>query len=194
MVALEGAVGRCPPRGRRATGGLADILEPDETGVTFPAEEPRGLADSVTALLHDPMFAQGLASKARQMVRDRHSWQATAQRTAAVYAEAVSAAPAFEARRHAALLGNGLPVVFVPPGNLLADPPAVPVGDRPSVLVRAAAEEAAWQAGASAAREALRAEGGLWVDAAEREAADRAEAARAASAPFDVVLAAVERR
>ena len=48
--------------------------------------------------------------------------------------------------------------------------------------------------GASAAREAIRTEGALWLDAAEREAADRAEAARAAAAPFDVVMAAVERR
>lgn len=177
-----------------STGGLASIVEHGVTGVRFPVGEPDGLADAVNALLQDPMFAQNLASKARQMVRDRHSWQATAERTAAVYADAVATAPAFEARRQAPLLGNGLPVVFVPPGNLLADPPAVPVGERPALLVRAAAEEAAWQAGADAAREAIRAEGALWLDAAEREAADRAEAARAASAPFDVVLAAVERR
>lgn len=177
-----------------STGGLASIVEHGVTGVRFPVGEPDGLADAVNALLQDPMFAQNLASKARQMVRDRHSWQATARRTAAVYADAVATAPAFEARRQATLLGNGMPVVFVPPGNLLADPPTVPVGERPALLVRAAAEEAAWQAGASAAREAIRTEGALWLDAAEREAADRAEAARAAAAPFDVVMAAVERR
>ncbi|WP_271189757.1 hypothetical protein, partial [Dactylosporangium matsuzakiense] len=60
--------------------------------------------------------------------------------------------------------------------------------------VRAAAEEAAWQAGADAARAALAAEGGLWSEAVAREAADRDAAARAAAAPFDVVMAAVERR
>ncbi|MFF5228624.1 glycosyltransferase family 4 protein [Dactylosporangium sp. NPDC000521] len=177
-----------------STGGLASIVEHGVTGVRFPVGEPDGLADAVDALLQDPLFAQGLATKARQMVRDRHSWEAIAARTAAVYADAVVSAPDFEARRHAALLGSGLPVVFVPPGNLLADPPEVPVGERPAALLRAAAEEAAWQAGASAAREAMRTEGALWLDASEREAADRAEAARAAAAPFDVVMAAVERR
>lgn len=171
-----------------STGGLASIVEHGVTGVRFPVGEPDGLADAVSALLQDPMFAQTLASRARQMVRDRHSWQATAQRTAAVYAEAVTAAPAFEAQRQTTPPG-GLPVVFVPPGNLLADPPAVPVGEPPELLVRAAAEEAAWEAGASAAQAAMLAEGGPWLDAAER-----AEAARAAAAPFDVVLAAVERR
>ncbi|MDG6103442.1 glycosyltransferase family 4 protein [Dactylosporangium aurantiacum] len=177
-----------------STGGLASIVEHGVTGVRFPVGEPDGLADAVSALLQDPMLAQALASKARQMVRDRHSWQATAERTAAVYAEAVADAPAFEAQRQTTLVGGGLPVVVVPPGNLLADPPAVPVGEPPELLVRAAAEEAAWEAGASAAREAMRTEGGLWLDAAEREAAELAEAARAAAAPFDVVLAAVERR
>jgi len=107
-----------------------------------------------------------------------------------VYGAAVDEAPAFEARRRAAVVDSGRPVVFVPPGNLLADPPRVPVGERPASLVRAAAEEAAAVVGADAARAAMAAEGTLWVsDAAEREAT-----ARAAAAPFDVVMAAVERR
>jgi glycogen(starch) synthase len=167
-----------------STGGLASIVEHGVTGIRFPVGEPGGLADAVGALLQDPLFAQTLASRARQMVRDRHSWHAIAARTAAIYGAAVDEAPAFEARRAAVVLGSGLPVVFVPPGNLLADPPAVPVGARPASLVRAAAEEAAWQAGADAARAAIRAESSLWTEAAAREAADR----------FDVVMAAVERR
>jgi glycogen(starch) synthase len=177
-----------------STGGLASIVEHGVTGIRFPVGEPEGLADAVGALLQDPLFAQTLASRARQMVRDEHSWHAIAARTAAIYDAAVDEAPAFEARRTAAVLGSGLPVVFVPPGNLLADPPAVPVGARPASLVRVAAEEAAWQAGADAARAAIRAENSLWTDAAAREAADRDAAARAAAAPFDVVMAAVERR
>ncbi|WP_432825306.1 glycosyltransferase [Dactylosporangium sp. CA-092794] len=115
-----------------STGGLASIVEHGVTGIRFPAGDPDGLADAVTALLQDPMLAQSLASRARQMVREHHSWRATAARTAAVYGAAIDESPAFEARRHAALVGSGLPVVFVPPGNLLADPPAVPVGARPS--------------------------------------------------------------
>ncbi|MEV8513579.1 glycosyltransferase family 4 protein [Dactylosporangium sp. NPDC051484] len=178
-----------------STGGLASIVEHGVTGVRFPAGDPDGLADAVGALLQDPMFAQSLASRARRMVRERHSWHAIAARTAAVYGAAVDESPAFEARRQAAVLDSGLPVVLVPPGNLLADPPRVPVGERPSSLVRAAAEEAAWQAGADAARAAMAAEGNPWTtDAAAREAADRDAAARAAAAPFDVVMAAVERR
>ncbi|GAA3304491.1 glycosyltransferase family 4 protein [Dactylosporangium vinaceum] len=177
-----------------STGGLASIVEHGVTGIRFPSGDPDGLVDAVDALLQDPIFAQTLASRARAMARERHSWHAIAARTAAVYGAAVDESPAFEARRRATVLGSGLPVVFVPPGNLLADPPRVPVGARPASLVRAAAEEAAWQAGADAARAALAAEGGLWSEAVAREAADRDAAARAAAAPFDVVMAAVERR
>jgi glycogen(starch) synthase len=177
-----------------STGGLASIVEHGVTGIRFPAGDPEGLSDAVGALLQDPLFAQTLASRARRMARERHSWHAISARTAAVYATAVEQFPAAEARRRAVLSGSGHPVVCVPPGNLLADPPDVPVGERPSSLIRAAAEEAAWQAGADAARAAIAAEGALWTDAAAREAADRDAAARAAAAPFDVVMAAVERR
>lgn len=177
-----------------STGGLASIVEHGVTGIRFPVGDPAGLADAVGALLQDPLFAQTCASQARQMVRDRHSWQAIAARTATIYGAAIDEAPAFEARRQAAMVGSGQPVVFVPPGNLLADAPSVPVGERPAVLLRIAAEEAAWQAGADAARAAIRAEVSLWSEPAAREAADRDAAARAAAAPFDVLMAAVERR
>ncbi|UWP86155.1 glycosyltransferase family 4 protein [Dactylosporangium fulvum] len=180
-----------------SAGGLASIVEHGVTGVRFPVGEPDGLADAVGALLQDPLFAQTLATRARQMVRDRHSWHAIAARTAAIYGAAVDEAPAFEARRAATVLGSGLPVVFVPPGNLLADAPVVPVGSLRHAVPDAeteAAQEAAWQAGADAARAAMRAEGHLWTEAAAREAAERDAAARVATDQFDVVMAAVERR
>ncbi|MFB9178338.1 glycosyltransferase family 4 protein [Dactylosporangium sucinum] len=157
-----------------STGGLASIVEHGVTGVRFPVGEPDGLAEAVGALLADPLLAQTLASRAREMVRERHSWHAIAARTAAIYGTAVDEAPAFEARREAALVAGGRPVVFVPAGNLLADAPTVPVGSLAEAAE--AVHEAAWQAGASAAREALRDEGLL------------------RTGQFDVVMAAVERR
>ncbi|WP_344612890.1 glycosyltransferase family 4 protein [Dactylosporangium salmoneum] len=164
-----------------STGGLASIVEHGVTGIRFPVGEPDGLVDAVDALLQDPMLAQTLARRAREMVRERHSWHAIAARTAAIYGAAVDEAPAFEARREAAVVDSGLPVVDVPPGNLLSDPPQVPVGERPSSMVRAASSaEAAWQAGVDAARAAMAAEAPQW----NTPVTDR----------FDVVMAAVERR
>ena len=158
-------------------------MEHGVTGVRFPVGEPDGLADAVNALLQDPMFAQSLASKARAdgprppLVaghRGAHRRRLRRRRS--------PPHPRSRPAGSATLLGNGMPVVFVPPGNLLADPPTVPVGDRPGAGPRRR-RGGRRQAGASAAREAIRTEGALWLDAAEREAADRAEAARAAAAP-----------
>jgi glycogen(starch) synthase len=46
MVALEAASAGAP-LAVAATGGLAEIVEPGVTGVTFPARNPEGLAAAV---------------------------------------------------------------------------------------------------------------------------------------------------
>src|SRR5262249_16503321 len=82
MVALEAAAAGAP-LAVAATGGLTEIVEPGETGVTFPAKDPDGLAGAVSTLLADPPFAQRVAGNARALVTERYAWAAVARRTVA---------------------------------------------------------------------------------------------------------------
>jgi glycogen(starch) synthase len=93
MVALEAAAAGAP-LAVAATGGLAEIVEPGVTGVTFPHSDPHALADAVDVLLADEVSARRMAREARAMVAERYSWAAIAARTAAAYAQVGQAAPA----------------------------------------------------------------------------------------------------
>ncbi|MFK3985671.1 glycosyltransferase family 4 protein, partial [Micromonospora sp. NPDC050397] len=88
MVALEAAAAGAP-LAVAATGGLAEIVEPGVTGVTFPHSDPEALAGAVDTLLADGVFARRVARRARSMVTERYGWSAIAARTAATYADAV---------------------------------------------------------------------------------------------------------
>jgi glycogen synthase len=118
MVALEAAAAGAP-LAVAATGGLAEIVEPGVTGVTFPHSDPHALADAVDVLLADEVSARRMAREARAMVAERYSWAAIAARTAATYAQAGREAPAYEARKAADQL-EGRRTIVVPEGNLLA--------------------------------------------------------------------------
>jgi glycogen(starch) synthase len=118
MVALEGASAGAP-LAVAATGGLAEIVEPGVTGVTFPAKTPEALAASVGTLLEDEPFARRVAKQARSMVSERYGWPIIAGNTADVYATAITEAPGFAAKQAAAFLEHGRPQIVVPEGNLL---------------------------------------------------------------------------
>ncbi|MER7459120.1 glycosyltransferase family 4 protein [Micromonospora sp. NPDC126480] len=92
MVALEGAAAGAP-LAVSATGGLAEIVEPGVTGMTFRPQDPDGLVDAVHVLLSDRERARRLARNARAMVRDQYGWAQIASRTAATYATATADAP-----------------------------------------------------------------------------------------------------
>jgi glycogen(starch) synthase len=119
MVALEGASAGAP-LAVSTSGGLAEIVEPGVTGVTFPARNPDALAGAVSALLEDDVFTRRVAKQARAMVAERYGWDTVARRTAEVYATAAREAPGFAARRAANYLEHGRPAIVVPEGNLLA--------------------------------------------------------------------------
>ncbi len=88
MVALEAAAAGTP-LAVAATGGLTEIVEPGETGVTFPAKDPDGLAGAVSTLLANPSFAQRVAGNARALVTERYAWAAVARRTVEAYATSI---------------------------------------------------------------------------------------------------------
>ncbi|TCB94316.1 glycosyltransferase family 1 protein [Micromonospora zingiberis] len=118
MVALEGAAAGAP-LAVAETGGLAEIVEPGVTGMTFRPHDPQALADAVHTLLSDTERARSLARRARAMVHEQYGWAAIASRTGATYAAAIAQAPGFTAERAARQMAYGRQGAVVPEGNLL---------------------------------------------------------------------------
>lgn len=111
MVALEAAAAGAP-LAVAATGGLAEIVEPGVTGVTFPASDPGGLADAVSSLLADQLFAKRVARRAKAMVATRYGWPTIARHVVSAYDAALAQPSSFSV--------DELPTpVVVPEGNLL---------------------------------------------------------------------------
>jgi glycogen(starch) synthase len=119
MVALEGAAAGAP-LAVASTGGLAEIVEPGVTGMTFRPQDPDGLTEAVHALLSDRERAQTLARRARAMVHEQYDWSAIAHRTAAAYAAAIARAPSFTAERAELRMAQGRALAPATEGNLLA--------------------------------------------------------------------------
>jgi glycogen(starch) synthase len=118
MVALEAAAAGAP-LAVSSTGGLAEIVRPGVTGVTFPAKDPAALASAVSGLLADEVSARAMARRARAMVARRYGWVSIAARTATVYRRTVASTP--ERRAQAwARVASARPTIVVPKGNLLA--------------------------------------------------------------------------
>jgi glycogen(starch) synthase len=118
MVALEGAAAGAPLAVSR-TGGLAEIVEPGVTGMTFAPQDPDALTEAVHALLADSDRARTLARRARAMVRDRYGWAAIASRTASAYAAAIAGDARFTAERAEQRMALGRTLPTLPDGNLL---------------------------------------------------------------------------
>jgi glycosyltransferase involved in cell wall biosynthesis len=69
------------------TGGLPEVIRDGETGfLVTPGDVPE-LHDRLDRLLRDAALARRMGRAARQLVLDRFTWQATAQRCLAAYAE-----------------------------------------------------------------------------------------------------------
>ncbi|WP_344087219.1 glycosyltransferase family 4 protein [Luedemannella helvata] len=115
MVALEAAAAGAPLAVAR-TGGLAEIVEPGVTGVTFPASDPGGLAEAVSSLLGDQRFAKRVARQAKAMVAARYGWPTIARHVVSAYDAALAQAPSFNEESARAVSAP----INVPEGNLLA--------------------------------------------------------------------------
>ena len=117
MVALEAAAAGAP-LAVAATGGLAEIVEPGVTGMTFPARDEEALTHSVSTLLADRPGARRMAVTAKAMLRRRYGWPTVGEQTAAVYAAAVDGAPAASAEPADLWRSRQRPIA-IPEGNLL---------------------------------------------------------------------------
>ncbi|MGW0504269.1 glycosyltransferase family 4 protein [Micromonospora sp. NPDC003241] len=119
MVALEAAAAGAPLAVAR-TGGLAEIVEPGVTGVTFPHSDPSALAGAVGHLLGDEVFARRVARAARTMVGRRYGWATIAARTAETYAVARREHGPTHSRHPAVDPSPRRRTITIPDGNLLA--------------------------------------------------------------------------
>ncbi|SCL19731.1 (1-_4)-alpha-D-glucan synthase (UDP-glucose) [Micromonospora pallida] len=119
MIALEAAAAGAP-LAVAATGGLAEIVEPGVTGVTFPHSDPDALAGAVDQIVSDEVFARRVARHARTMVSERYAWTTIATSTAASYATARREHLPLRTRQAAVSLAGGRPKIAIPEGRLLA--------------------------------------------------------------------------
>ncbi|MFU8875036.1 glycosyltransferase family 4 protein, partial [Micromonospora sp. SL4-19] len=118
MIALEAASAGAPLAVAH-TGGLAEIVEPGVTGVTFPHSDPDALAGAVDQLLDDEVFARRVARRARTMVAERYAWATIAARTADSYTAARRENGTLQAQQAAAQLVGARSAIVIPDGNLL---------------------------------------------------------------------------
>lgn len=85
IVPLEGMINEVPVI-VSDTGGMADIVEHEKTGLKVPPGEPRSLAGAIERLLEDPGLARRLADAGRTRARLQFSWDEVAARVEPSYA------------------------------------------------------------------------------------------------------------
>jgi glycosyltransferase involved in cell wall biosynthesis len=71
------------------TGGLPEVVHDGETGFLVAPGDEEQLKDRLQALLGDPALARHMGAAARELVLSRFTWEQTAQRCLAAYAELV---------------------------------------------------------------------------------------------------------
>lgn len=84
IVALEALANACPLVVSDA-GGLAEVVQHGITGLVVPADDPRALADAISAALSRPDMARSRAAAALRDVREYYTWSRIAQATKVVY-------------------------------------------------------------------------------------------------------------
>jgi len=67
------------------TGGLAEIVEHDRTGVKFFANNVGSLAWSITRILLDPSYAEWIRSNAYRKVQETYNWSRIAEEVKILY-------------------------------------------------------------------------------------------------------------
>jgi len=90
IVALEAMSYGCPVV-VAATGGLAEIVVPHETGITTEPNNPGSLAWGVLHTLEHPDWAAARATNALRALQTTYSWQRIAAQTIATYRYVVAA-------------------------------------------------------------------------------------------------------
>jgi glycosyltransferase involved in cell wall biosynthesis len=90
IVALEAMAARCPVV-VAATGGLAEVVQLHQNGMTVYPNNPESLAWGILQTLHQPEQAQIRAVNALREVREQYNWDTIAAHTADVYGRTYAA-------------------------------------------------------------------------------------------------------
>jgi starch synthase len=70
-------------------GGILEVVEDGKTGLLVPPARPDELAAAIRKLLDDPARARAMGQAGRRRVEDHFSWASVAERTEAVYRDAI---------------------------------------------------------------------------------------------------------
>jgi glycogen(starch) synthase len=89
LVALEALAAGAPLVVAR-TGGLAEMIEGTDAGLTFEPGRPDDLANCIERVLTDRLLADELTRNARDLIERKYSWQAIAATTARVYSDTIA--------------------------------------------------------------------------------------------------------
>jgi alpha-maltose-1-phosphate synthase len=73
-----------------AVGGIIEVVEDGRTGLLVPPARPDDLAAAIRRVLDDRDLARAFGEAGRRRVEERFSWASIAERTQAVYADAVA--------------------------------------------------------------------------------------------------------
>ena len=90
LVALEALAAGAPLVVAR-TGGLAELIEGTDAGLTFEPGRAEDLADCIERVLTDSFLAAELTRNARELIERKYSWDAIALATGRVYDTAITA-------------------------------------------------------------------------------------------------------
>jgi glycosyltransferase involved in cell wall biosynthesis len=84
IVALEAMAAKSPVV-VSDTGGLAEIVDHDLTGVKAYPNNPESLAWGITKLLLDEGYRKGIVENAYRKVQEKYDWERIAQQTKRIY-------------------------------------------------------------------------------------------------------------
>jgi len=84
MVALEGMVCRTPIVAAD-TGGLAEIVEEERTGLKVPPNDPHALACAIVRLQATPALGREMSGNGQRQAIEHHDWSEVARRSLDLY-------------------------------------------------------------------------------------------------------------
>ena len=91
IVALEAMAAKCPVVVSEV-GGLQDVVQHAETGITVYSDDTDSLAWGILHTLQHPEWAASRVANAYHVVREEYNWERIAQRTYEIYRQVISEA------------------------------------------------------------------------------------------------------
>jgi glycogen(starch) synthase len=88
IVALEGMATGVPVVASKV-GGLAEVIDHDQTGIFVYPKNPESIAWGIDRVLSDPDHARWLTENAKEKLHKAYSWEAVAMKTVNVYRKVV---------------------------------------------------------------------------------------------------------